>query len=168
MMSAAALRARRILPRGAGLIALAAGVGLMVGAAVRSFSYYPLRVTSNSMSPSAARGDWVVVSPLQATAGGAIHRGDIVLFRFPFGGTGRAIKRVVALAGDRVEIDGDVVRVNREETTAHPASEAMVIPDGYYFILGDNRASSVDSRSLGLLPRTDVLGRVAAVIKQPW
>jgi signal peptidase I len=109
----------------------------------------------------------VVVSPQQATAKEAVHRGDIVLFRFPFGGSGRAIKRVVAVAGDRVEVEGDEVRVNREGTTAHPVSETMVIPDGYYFILGDNRASSVDSRSLGLLHRTDVLGRVAAVIKQP-
>jgi signal peptidase I len=166
-MSAAAFSPRGILPRGARLIALAAGLGLMIGAAVRSFSYYPLRVTSNSMSPSAAKGDWVVVSPQQATAKEAVHRGDIVLFRFPFGGSGRAIKRVVAVAGDRVEVEGDEVRVNREGTTAHPVSETMVIPDGYYFILGDNRASSVDSRSLGLLHRTDVLGRVAAVIKQP-
>jgi signal peptidase I len=167
-MSAAALRPERFLPRGARSIAVAACVGLMAGAAVRTFSFYPLRVTSSSMSPAVAKGDWVVISPRRADATEAVHRGDIVLFRFPFGGSGRAIKRVVAVAGDRVEIEGDEIRVHREKTRAPSARETMVIPDGYYFVLGDNRASSVDSRSLGLLSGAELLGTVAAVIKQPW
>lgn len=45
---------------------------------------------------------------------------------------------------------------------------ALRIPDGYVYILGDNVQSSVDSRSLGLLPKADVLGKVAAVVKRPW
>jgi len=167
-MSAAAVRLRGFLPRGARLVVAAAGLGLIAGAAIRNFSYYPLRVTSSSMSPAAAKGDWVVVSPQQADVEDAVHRGDIVLFRFPFGGSGRAIKRVVAVPGDRVEVEGDEVRVNPERTTAHSAADTIVIPEGYYFILGDNVASSVDSRSLGLLARTEVLGTISAVIKKPW
>jgi signal peptidase I len=168
------------LPRGARLIALAACLGLVAGVAVRNLAYYPLRVTSNSMFPSIAKGDWVVISPQQAATKAAVHRGDIVLFRFPFGGGGRAIKRVVAIAGDQVKADRDEVRVNGESAaygskipiprvvTADSASQAIVVPEGYFYILGDNVASSVDSRSLGLLPQTEVLGKVSAVIKKPW
>jgi signal peptidase I len=139
----------------------------MVGAAVRNFSYYPLRVTSNSMSPTAAKGDWVVISPRQGTTE-AVHRGDIVLFEFPLGDAGRAIKRVVAVAGDRVQAEGDEVRVDPQGRATNSTSEEIVVPEGYYYILGDNLASSIDSRSLGLLHHTQVLGTVSAVITKPW
>ena len=168
------------MPRGKGLIAQAAYFGLVIGVAARNLAYYPLQVTSNSMFPSVTVGDWVVISPQHDAAKAAVHRGDIVLFRFPFGSSGRAIKRVVAVAGDQVKADRNDVRVNGEsalygskipipeQMTANSTSEAMVVPEGYYYILGDNVASSVDSRSLGLLPQTEVLGLVSAVIKKPW
>jgi signal peptidase I len=160
-------------------------VGLTIGAAVRSFAYYPLRVTSNSMSPTVAVGDWVVISARRPGSEISVDRGDIVLFRYPLGGEGRAIKRVVAVAGDEVRTAGpNVVLVNgeargdtavhepsehgTEETAEHPSDAPMRIPDGYFFILGDNVHSSVDSRSLGLLPEAEVVGKVAAVIKKPW
>ena len=170
---------------------MAAGlIGLTIGAAVRSFAYYPLRVTSNSMFPTVAVGDWVVISARRAGSELAVDRGDIVLFRFPFGGEGRAIKRVIAVAGDEVRTAGpDLVLVNGQvksgqangDTSAHGSSDhgsnemrdrasaaTMRIPDGYFFILGDNVHSSIDSRTLGLLPQTEVVGKVAAVLKKPW
>jgi signal peptidase I len=179
-MRAEKLRRRASLPRGARLIAVSACIGLIAGVGLRNLAYYPLHVTSNSMFPTVAAGDWVVVSPHQAAAKAAIQRGDIVLFRFPFGGDGRAIKRVVAIAGDRVTAEQNQVRVNgakanygskipnTDEKPVGLANEATVVPEGFYYILGDNIASSVDSRSLGLLPQTEVLGRVAAAIKGPW
>ena len=167
--------------RGAGLVAAAALLGLTVGAAVKSFAFYPLRVTSNSMAPTVAAGDWVVISARRSGTRVQLDRGDIVLFRFPFGGVGQAIKRVVAVAGDEVSTAGpDVVLVNgavaSRATSGHvpgrflakPADAALRIPEGYVYILGDNVRSSLDSRSLGLLPRAEVLGKVAAVIRKPW
>lgn len=173
---------RRGFPaRGAWLVLAAAVFGLTVGAAVKRFAWYPLRVTSNSMLPTVAAGDWVVVAARRPDAEVPIDRGDIVLFTFPFGGTGQAIKRVVAVPGDEVRTAGpDVVLVNGEvaswgwsehhpeEIAEQPADAAVRIPQGYVYILGDNVRSSIDSRSLGLLPRTEVLGKVAAVIKRPW
>lgn len=173
---------RRGLPsRSAGLVVAAALFGLTVGAAVRTFAWYPLRITSNSMAPTVVAGDWVVVSPRRPGSEAPIDRGDIVLFRFPFGGPGQAIKRVVAVAGDEVRTAGpDVVLVNGDvasrgapergpddarETTA---DAVLRVPEGYVYILGDNVRSSVDSRSLGFLPRTEILGKVAAVIRKPW
>jgi signal peptidase I len=167
--------------RSAALILAAAVLGLTVGAAVRTFAWYPLRITSNSMFPTVAAGDWVVVSPRRPGTAAPVERGDIVLFTFPFGGDGRAIKRVVAVAGDEVRTAGpDVVLVNgnvasREASEhgadgagAQSADTARRIPEGYVYILGDNVRSSIDSRSLGLLPRAEVLGKVAAVLRRPW
>ena len=167
--------------RSAGPIVAAALFGLTVGAAVRSFAWYPLRITSNSMFPTVVAGDWVVISARRPGAEAPVDRGDIVLFTFPFGGDGRAIKRVVAVAGDEVSTAGpDVVLVNGDsavhgipkrgpnETMERPADTTVRVPEGYLYILGDNVRSSVDSRSLGLLPQAEVLGKVAAVIKKPW
>lgn len=172
---------RRCPSRSTGLVAAAALVGLTIGAAVKSFAFYPLRVTSNSMLPTVAAGDWVVVAARRPGAEVPIDRGDVVLFRFPFGGTGKAIKRVVAVPGDEVRTAGpDVVLVNGEvasrawseqhaEDSGEKSSDAAVrIPEGYVYILGDNARSSIDSRFLGLLPRAEVLGKVAAVIRRPW
>jgi len=173
--------APRLSSRSAGLVASAALVGLAVGAAVKSFGFYPLRVTSNSMLPAVAAGDWVIISARRSGSEVPVERGDIVLFSFPFGGDGRAIKRVVAVAGDEVRTAGpDVVLVNgnvasRASSGYGPdapqektAETALRIPEGYVYILGDNARSSVDSRSLGLLPRAEVLGKVAAVVRKPW
>jgi signal peptidase I len=167
--------------RSAALVLAAALFGLTVGAVVRSFAWYPLRVTSNSMLPTVAAGDWVVVAARRPGADVPIDRGDIVLFTFPFGGAGQAIKRVVAVPGDEVSTAGpNVVLVNGavaswgwsehgpEQIAEPPADAAVRIPEGYVYILGDNVRSSIDSRSLGLLPRTEVLGKVAAVIRRPW
>ena len=173
---------RRGLPsRSARLVLAAALFGLTVGAVVRSFAWYPLRVTSNSMLPTVAAGDWVVVAARRSGAEVPIDRGDIVLFTFPFGGAGQAIKRVVAVPGDEVRTAGpNVVLVNgevasrgwseqgSEEIGAKSSDAAVRIPEGYLYILGDNVRSSIDSRSLGLLPRAEVLGKVAAVIRRPW
>ena len=154
---------------------------MTVGAAVRSFAWYPLRITSNSMAPTVVAGDWVVVSPRRPGSEAPVDRGDIVLFRFPFGGPGQAIKRVVAVAGDEVRTAGpDVVLVNgdvasRGDSKPGPddareatAGAVLRVPEGYVYILGDNVRSSVDSRSLGFLPRSEILGKVAVVIRKPW
>ena len=172
---------RRFPSRSAGLVVVAALVGLTVGAAIKSFAFYPLRVTSNSMLPTVAAGDWVVVSARRVGSEVPVDRGDIVLFRFPFGGPGQAIKRVVAVAGDEVSTAGpDVVLVNGvvasrrssgrnpDEIREKPAEAASRVPHGYVYILGDNVGSSIDSRSLGLVPEAEVLGKVAAVIRKPW
>ena len=134
---------------------------------VRSTGVQPLRVASTSMAPAIGRGDWVVTRDLDRP----IRRNDVVLFRFPLGTEGRAVKRVVALAGDDVEIrPRSVVAGGRTIAIAGAPGEnaarrrVETVPKASVFLLGDNAAVSVDSRSFGAVPETEVVGRVLFVV----
>ena len=113
-----------------------------------------------------------------------VHRGDIVVFVFPPDRSKDFIKRVIAVAGDTVEVKGKAVYVNGErrfEPHAHyqpgPESYMMVaprdsfgpvkVPEGKLFVMGDNRDRSYDSRFWGFVDRNDVEGR-AVVIYWSW
>jgi signal peptidase I len=133
------------------------------------------------MSPTLVRGDWLAVHKLDRRERETVRRSQIVLFRFPFGSSDRAVKRVVAIAGDRVEIGKRYVRVNGRtiptaggpdvarapDGTDKPLPVAERVPAGHVFLLGDNAAASIDSRSFGPVPDAELVGRVSFVIGQP-
>lgn len=77
------------------------------------------------------------------------------------------IKRVIAVPGDTLEINGDVVYVNDQplnepyiSSNMYGMVERQVLPQGKYFLMGDNRENSIDSRVLGLIDQEDFIGRV--------
>jgi signal peptidase I len=158
-------------------LAAAAILGTASGAGARSWAFYPTQVTSNSMAPTIVRGDWLVVQKLDSDDRTHVRRSTVVLFRYPFGSTLRAVKRVVALAGDTVEISRRSVTVNgREIPTAglphlapmpgdplKPLPRVEVVPAAHVFVLGDNAAASIDSRSFGPVPEAELVGRVRLV-----
>ena len=98
------------------------------------------------------------------------HRGDIVVFDppFPYDTTGKQfVKRVIAIPGDTIENSSGIILVNDKpfankfgNTSELSEVPKMLVPDGYYYVLGDNRRSSNDSRSFGFVPRTNIKGRV--------
>jgi signal peptidase I len=111
-----------------------------------------------------------------------IHRGDIVVFKYPDEPERDFIKRVIGLPGDTVELRNKKVHVNGQpldEPYVHflePASEGEVtsfdvrerygpvtVPQGQYFVMGDNRDNSQDSRYWGFLPRHYVKGRALMI-----
>lgn len=159
------------LRRGAVVLAAAVLIGIGIGTAAKVFGIHPTRVASNSMSPAIHRDDWIVVRDIGQDDRLAIRRQDIVLFRFPLGTAGRAVKRVVALGGDTVTIGAQSVSVNAHiipiagapsEGAARPRVE--FVPEGHVFLLGDNAAVSIDSRSLGPVPETEIVGRVLFIL----
>ena len=100
-----------------------------------------------------------------------VTRGDVIVFRYPFGSDLRAIKRAVAVPGDRVQLRPDTVSVNGGEHAVVPPGGGSdpqpsdvpadhVVPPEHIFVLGDNPAASIDSRSFGDLPGEEVAGRV--------
>ncbi len=121
-----------------------------------------------------ARADTGPLGPLAGDDGYIFHgpaRGDIIVFHPPGGNDADFVKRVIGLPGDTVDIRGGAVYVTdidgvtvREEyttqtTSAQGGSYPRVVPEGQYFVLGDNRRVSNDSRSWGFVMADDVVGR---------
>jgi signal peptidase I len=158
------------LPRVAIALSCAAILGAAGATAAREMHVHPVKIVSSSMAPTVKRGEWIVVHDHDTH----VDRGDIVLFRFPLGTSGRAIKRVVALGGDRVTITTHHVTVNGHAiaiaggpsaTARRPRTE--VVAPGHVFLLGDNAAVSIDSRSFGAVPESELVGRELLVLGGP-
>ncbi|GHO44949.1 signal peptidase I [Ktedonospora formicarum] len=103
-------------------------------------------------------------------------RGDVVVFVAPPQPTADYIKRVIAVPGDVISVDNGVptvdgVRLSEPYVDARNAGASptdkpihnLLIPPGYYFVMGDNRVDSYDSRSWGLVPRDSIIGRAMLV-----
>ena len=128
-------------------------------------------------------GDWLVVSDLDARGRDSVGRRAIVVFRYPLGTTGRAVKRVVAVAGDMVAFTDRYLSVNGSSTPIagspselgpdgkptgrHRPRQVVRVPAGHVFLLGDNTAVSIDSRAFGPVPETELVGRVHLVLSRP-
>jgi signal peptidase I len=159
--------------RNVALVALltVAALGLLV---VRPLVAEPFRIPSASMAPTIESGDHVLVNKL-AYRDAAPDRGELAVFHAP--GTGEVtLKRVIGVPGDRVGLEDGVLVVNgrrQREPYADPATidseyfGPVTVRPGTVFVLGDNRADSVDSRDFGAVPTDRLIGRVAARIWPP-
>jgi signal peptidase I len=101
---------------------------------------------------------------------GGPKRGDIVVFHPPTGSDTDFVKRIIGVPGDWIDLDGSSVYVNGEKTawvdvtTARRHDDYPVhVPDGEYFVLGDNRRVSVDSRNWGFVTGDALVGRAWSV-----
>lgn len=123
-----------------------------------------IRIESISMVPTLHPGDFVIVNKL-AYRWDSPRAGDVVVFRLPHDPSQRYIKRVIGLPGDRVEIADGAVYVN-DRQLLEPYLQIRtlqggnwVVEEGAYFVLGDNRNNSSDSRIWGMVPRENVIGK---------
>ena len=134
-----------------------------------TFVAQAFRVQGTSMEPLLQDGDRILVNKLVYRMG-AIERGDVVVFWYPRDPSTSFIKRVVGRPGDRVEIRSGQLWVNGIEMKEEYLDDAFRDTDhlravdvrrGYYFVLGDHRRSSNDSRSWGQVPERYIYGRAA-------
>ncbi|HEX9160560.1 MAG TPA: signal peptidase I [Thermoanaerobaculia bacterium] len=141
-------------------VVLAAGVR----AAVSIYS-----IPSASMLPALQVGDHILVTPYRWSTP---RRGEIIVFRSPLNPAELVVKRIIAIPGDLIDSRGGRVRIG-ERTLAEPyvlrqamsgAIPAQVVPGNSYFVMGDNREDSLDSRRWGALPSDHVVGRVRMVL----
>ena len=123
------------------------------------------RVQGHSMLPTLHEGEYLIINKLSYYLDEP-RRGDIIVLHFPRDRSREYIKRVVGVPGDEIEISDNVVKVNgvaldEPYTNGSPAyrSANWTVPEGHYFVMGDNRNNSSDSRSWSYLPRSDIVGK---------
>jgi len=137
------------------------------------FIYQPVKVEGTSMMPGLTNEERIFINKYEYKLGvGGIERGDLVVFHFPLDPSQSYIKRVIAVAGDEVAIDNGTVFVNGRkldepyvpddyrDTLSVPEQR---VPPGHYFVLGDHRNSSNDSRMWGFVSRPEIYGKAVFV-----
>ncbi|HEY1408563.1 MAG TPA: signal peptidase I [Promineifilum sp.] len=129
------------------------------------------RIDGNSMNPTLFNGEYLIISNF-AYQLDEPQRGDIIVFRHPSSDL-NLIKRVIGLPGDTIEVQNGEVRVNGQLISepyiqASPTyNSSWVVPEGQFFVLGDNRNNSSDSHAWGYLPEDHILGKALLVYWPP-
>jgi signal peptidase I len=156
-------------------------VGLVGGFVLLAVQYRPYAVPTTSMQPTVQPGDVLLAHPV---TGSQVGRGDVVIFKDPVWGDSDEVKRVVGVGGDtvaccdskgRVTVNGVALAEPYLDSAAQPDTGFLVttasakftaeVPAGRLFLMGDNRAVSLDSRShldvfAGTVPTSEVVARV--------
>ncbi len=147
-----------------------AAVALMIVVPFRIFIAQPYVVSGSSMDPTFQNGDYLIVDQLSKRFE-ELERGSVVIIRYPKDPSKFFIKRLIAFPNERVEIRKGVVTIFNEKQ-----EQGLVLDDSYvvykkgddfsiqlrddeYFVMGDNRANSSDSRVWGTLPKKYIIGQ---------
>lgn len=137
---------------------------------IRLFVAQPFVVEGESMYPTFDSGDYLIVDELTYRFNEP-ERGDVVVFRYPGNPSIFYIKRVIGLPGETVSIDRGKVTITKADSSTLTLDESYVVTEdatyskstvigpNEYFVMGDNRPRSSDSRVWGLLPKKDIMGR---------
>lgn len=152
---------------------------------IRTFIFEPVRVDGQSMDDTLANGEIMIVSKLgyssfdfiggRVSAFGNPKRFDVVICRYPGRGYTNFVKRVVGLPGDTVSVQDGYLYINDEKYDEPYINDdyrsgylnnfaPFTVPDGQYFVMGDHRNNSNDSRSIGPIDRNMIVGHVVQVV----
>jgi signal peptidase I len=138
------------------------------------FIAQPVVVEGTSMVPELHNGERLLVNKLvyyniESFSWGHVERGDIVVFWYPNDPNKSFVKRVIGLPGDTVEVRNGIVFINGtqlnepyldiEHNKNLPSHQPVEVEDHYYFVMGDNRDNSSDSRVWGLVPEKYIYGK---------
>jgi signal peptidase I len=140
---------------------------------IRTYAVQTFVIPSKSMNPTLHVGDRILVNKLSVEFG-SINVGDVIVFKAPprehcnDEGIADLVKRVIGLPGQHLTSKGNTIYVNgqalKEPWTYFPTIGTPIghvtVPPGSYFVMGDNRADSCDSRFWGTVPRSDIIGKV--------
>jgi signal peptidase I len=149
-----------------GLVVLALVIALLI----KTFLFQAFYIPSESMVPTLKIHDRVLVNKLSYKLH-PVHRGDIVVFKAPphaDPGIDDLVKRVIGLPGEVVAAHGGHVYINGKQlpetylsrSVSTSTFEARRIPEHSYWVMGDNRGNSKDSRSFGFITKSQIVGRV--------
>lgn len=145
-------------------------IALVIVIPIRMFIAQPFVVSGESMFPTFNDGEYLIVDEISYNLG-TPHRGDVVVFRYPNDPKRFFIKRIIGLPNEEIEINnGQIIIKNKEKPNGFILDESYInepffttgtykTGDGEYFVLGDNRNRSSDSRFWGMLPEDMLIGR---------
>ena len=148
-------------------------LAVVVVAPIRFFVAQPFIVQGKSMDPTFATGQYLIIDEISYRFNEP-ERGDVIVLRYPKNPSKFFIKRLVGLPGDTLAIENGVVSIATEEDpeplvldepyitfpkTDGRDDEVVVLGEKEYFVMGDNRASSSDSREWGVLPQDLIVGQ---------
>lgn len=133
---------------------------IVVVVLIRSFIVTPVQVDGSSMKPTLKNNDVLILKKYDKN----YKRFDVVVL---YSGVGRLIKRVIGLPGETVEIKNNklyindkLVKQNFKTNTETSDFNKVKVPKGKYFVMGDNRNNSTDSRFIGFIDKKDIKGKV--------
>jgi len=164
-------------------------LALLIIAPIRIFLFQPFFVQGASMEPNFEDGEYLIVNELgykitdiefddikffSVKSFKDLKRGDVIVFRYPKNPKQYFIKRVIALPGEKIEIRNDQVIISQKGSDPIVLDESeylaenektsgeltMVLKDDEYFVMGDNRSFSSDSRSWGPVKKENIIGKV--------
>jgi len=142
---------------------------------IRYFVFQPFIVKGDSMVPNFHSGDYLIVDEISYRFSGP-SRGDVIVFHYPLDESQRFIKRVIGLPGETVEVkEGKITVIPKDGENVFTLNEKLYLPDllstggdvkitlkeDEFFVLGDNRQFSYDSRIWGVMPKKDLIGKAA-------
>lgn len=149
-------------------------IALILAGLVRYFLVQPFFVEGASMEPNFSNGEYLLIDEISYYFK-PVERGEVIVFHYPLDESKYYIKRVIGLPNETVEIKKGKVIIHNDDSNAG----GLVIDENYlpleaitagdvkkklsrneYFVLGDNRLASSDSRQWGTLPKNDIVGRV--------
>lgn len=154
-------------------------LSLIVIVGIRSFVMQPFFVSGQSMEPNFYNGDYLIVDELSYRFGDP-ERGDTIIFKYPNDTRLFYIKRIIGLPGEKIEIENNIITIyNAENPGGIKLDENFYIPsdkvivgnytkelkNDEYYVLGDNRMASADSRKWGVLKKNFIVGRAWM---RPW
>lgn len=146
-------------------------VVILIAILIKEYIFSPIKVNGRSMYPTLLDGDIMILNEVGYYLNG-LERFDIVVIK---NDGDKIIKRVIGLPGETVEFKDNTLYINDvkvEEDFSHDITHNFklselgydVIPDDYYFVVGDNRGNSKDSRTIGLINKKDIKGKASIIV----
>lgn len=142
-------------------------IALAIVIPVRYFLIQPFFVEGASMEPNFYNGQYLIIDEISYRLREPA-RGEVIVFRYPANPSQHFIKRIIGLPNETVEFEDGQIFINNEvldESTYSPGAASYgevkyILGEDEYFVMGDNRGASSDSRQWGALPREYIVGRV--------
>lgn len=148
-------------------------VALAIVLPIRFFLFQPFFVKGESMEPNFENGDYLIIDEISYRFREP-KRGEVIVFKYPQNESQLFIKRIIGLPEEKIEISDNVIKVTKKDGQLLDLKESSYLPSSIqtsgnisitlnstsYFVLGDNRQFSFDSRRFGVVDKNEIIGRV--------